>query len=175
MTPQEPLQNQAALDIMAQLRDPQWALEAARIEDEANCDISAGRNWGDLLGQFMADPDGFHQYHRLRTLVLSQMHQLLIDCNLGAGLEAAKALGNSLLLQRLQHPSYKVQGQLKTVLKEDSAKDSLDEPLSESAQGTLNQIIRTVLTPDDWEAISAAAASAIQHHIRDTLSLHKTA
>ena len=175
MSPQEPLQNQAALDIMAQLRDPQWALEAARIEDEANCDISAGRNWGDLLGQFMSDPDGFHQFHRLRTLVLSQMHQILTDCNLGAGLEAAKALGNNILLQRLQHPSSEVQGQMKTILKEDSAKDSIDEPLSASAQGALTQVIRTVLTPDDWEAISAAATAAIQHHIRETLSLHKTA
>jgi hypothetical protein len=77
MTSQDSLQNQAALDLMANLRDPQWALEAARLEDEANCDISAGRNWDDLLGQFMAAPDGFHQYSRLRTLILrhSSAHQ----------------------------------------------------------------------------------------------------
>jgi hypothetical protein len=30
------------LDLIAQLQDPKWALEQARIEDEANCDISAG-------------------------------------------------------------------------------------------------------------------------------------
>ncbi len=31
-----------ARDLIAQLQDPKWALEQAQIEDEANCDISAG-------------------------------------------------------------------------------------------------------------------------------------
>jgi len=30
-----------ALDLIAQLQDPKWALEQARIEEEVNCDISA--------------------------------------------------------------------------------------------------------------------------------------
>lgn len=30
------------LDFITQLQDPKWALEQAQIEDEANCDISAG-------------------------------------------------------------------------------------------------------------------------------------
>jgi hypothetical protein len=28
--------------LIAQLQDPKWALKQAQIEDEANCDISAG-------------------------------------------------------------------------------------------------------------------------------------
>lgn len=31
-----------ARDLIAQLQNPQWALEQAHIEDKANCDISAG-------------------------------------------------------------------------------------------------------------------------------------
>ncbi|MEM8804538.1 MAG: hypothetical protein AAGF01_00630 [Cyanobacteria bacterium P01_G01_bin.38] len=175
MTSQDPLQNQAALELMARLRDPKWALEAARIEDEANCNMSAGHDWGDLLGQFMADPDGFHQYSRLQTFVLNQLRQLLTNYELGARLGAAHVLGKNLLMQRLQQPSPEVQTQLKTVLEENSAKDSIDVPLSATAQATLNQVLRSVLTPDDWETISAAAATAIQQHIRHTLTLPKTA
>lgn len=170
MTSQDPLQIQAALDIRARLRDPQWVREAAQIEDEANCNISAGHDWGDQLGQFMADPEGFHQFKRLRTLVLTELRQLLIESNLGAGLEAAQALGKQRLSQRLQNPTPEIQTQLRTVLAEDLTKDNIDIPLSATAQANLNQVIRTVLTPDDWEAISNAAATALQHHIRHTLS-----
>ncbi|MEM8643124.1 MAG: hypothetical protein AAGG51_30555, partial [Cyanobacteria bacterium P01_G01_bin.54] len=119
MTSQDPRQTQAALDIRARLRDPQWVREAAQIEDEANCNISAGRDWGDQLGQFMADPEGFHQFKRLRTLVLTELRQLLIESNLGAGLEAAQALGKQRLSQRLQNPTPEIQTQLRTVLAED--------------------------------------------------------
>lgn len=174
MTYPDPLQNQVALDLMAQLQDPQWAREAARIEDEANCDISAGRNWGDQLAQFMSDPEGFHQTIRLRTLVLAELRQILLECNLGAGLEAAQALGKSLLLQRLQHPSPEIQTRLRVVLSEDLASESMDIPLSATAQTALNQVVRTVLTPVDWEAIAATAGSAIEHHLKTILSLPKT-
>lgn len=37
-----------ALDLIAQLQDPKWALEQARIEEEVNCDISAGGSTTDL-------------------------------------------------------------------------------------------------------------------------------
>jgi hypothetical protein len=175
MTHQDPIQSQTAFDIMAQLRDPQWALEAAQLEDDANCTISAGRDFGKQLGQFITEPERFHQYLRIRTLVLDELCQLLKDCDLGAGLSAAQVIGQKLLLQRLKHPSDEIQTQLKTLLTEDLAKDSIDVPLSETAQVTLQQVIRTVLTPTDWEAISSAATTAIQNHIRDTLALPQTA
>ena len=40
-----------ALDLIAQLQDPKWALEQARIEDEANCDISAGGSTSEGSGR----------------------------------------------------------------------------------------------------------------------------
>jgi len=79
---------QFALDLMAQLQDPQWALDAAQIE-EAHCDISAGSEFGARLGQFMADPHSFHQFQWLRSLVLREFRQLLTNGNLGVGTEAA--------------------------------------------------------------------------------------
>ena len=42
--------SQAALDLMAQLQDPHWALEAAQIEDEANGDIGGGARTRDSIG-----------------------------------------------------------------------------------------------------------------------------
>ncbi|WP_170944119.1 hypothetical protein [Leptolyngbya sp. BC1307] len=32
----------AAQDLIAQMQDPQWALAAAQLEDESDCNISAG-------------------------------------------------------------------------------------------------------------------------------------
>lgn len=148
---------QAALDIMAQLQDPQWALEAARLEEEANCDIGAGHDWGPLLGQFMANPQGFHQYQKLRSLVLKTLQQLLAEG------DHALDIGKERLLLRLQQPSPEIQAQLKTVLAEALSHPS--SSISDSAQALLKQTIYTALTDEDWQAIADAAANAIQLHI----------
>ena len=154
---------QTALDIMAQLQDPQWALEAARLEEEANCDIGAGHDWGPLLGQFMANPQGFHQYQQLRSLVLKTLQQLLAEGNLGVGLDNALAIGKERLLRRLQQPTPEIQAQLKTVLAEALSHPS--SSISDSAQALLKKTIYAALTDEDWQAIANAAASAIQLHI----------
>lgn len=38
--------------------DSEWLREAVRIEDEADCDISAGFDWGANLGAVMAQRTG---------------------------------------------------------------------------------------------------------------------
>jgi hypothetical protein len=73
---------QAALDLIAQMRDPQWLQDAGRIEDEADCDIGAGRDWGDQLGKVLSNPAGYYQHERLRTLVFRELRQLLTECDL---------------------------------------------------------------------------------------------
>jgi len=105
MTFQRSDDSQLALDLMAQLRDPQWALEAARIEEKAHCDMSAGPEFGARLGQFMADPHSFHQFQRLRSLVLREFRQLLTDGNLGVGTDTAWYIGKERLMLRLKQPS----------------------------------------------------------------------
>lgn len=174
MSSQSSYDTQAALNIMAQLQDPQWAQEAARIEESANCDIGAGSEWGSLLGQFMTNPQGFHQFQRLRSLVFKALKQLLADGNLGVGADAALAVGKEHLFLRLQNPTPDIQALLKSVLAEDLAQPG-DAPLPDSAQARLQQAVCAALTPEDWEAIAIAAANAIQHHVTHHLSLPKSA
>jgi len=163
-----------ALDLMAQLQDPQWALDAARIEEEAHCDISAGPEFGARLGQFMADPLSFHQFQRLQSLVLREFRQLLADGNLGVGADAAWSVGQERLMLRLKQPSPNVQTQLKLVLAEDFA-NTENEPLSADAQALLQQAVHAALTPADWNDIAAAAANAVQMHVKHQLGLPKSA
>lgn len=166
--------SQLALDIMAQLRDPQWALEAARIEEEARCDISAGPEFGARLGQFMADPYSFHQFQQLQSLVLREFRRLLMDGNLGIGTEAAWRVGQERLILRLKQPSPNVQAQLKLVLAEDLATTE-NEPLSADALALLQEAVYAVLTPEDWDDIAAAAAKAVRSHVKQYFGLPQSA
>jgi hypothetical protein len=166
-------QNQAALELLAQMRDPQWLQAAARLEDEANCDIGAGRDWGDQLGKMLANPAGYYQHERLRTLVFRELRQLLAESDLGVGLKAAQSVGKALIIQRLRSPSTEIQNQLMAVLDEDQA-SAQDIPLSASARESLRQTIQAVLLPEDWETISTAAASALQEHFRVRFVLPQT-
>jgi hypothetical protein len=172
MTSQHSDHSQAALELMAQLQDPQWALEAAQMEDEANCEIGAGPGLGARLGQFMADPYGFHQVQRLQSLILDELRRLLTDGNLGIGTDAAWRLGKERLMRRLKQPSPDCQTQLKWVLAEDMANH---EPLSAEAHALLQQTIYAALTPEDWDDIAAAAANAIQQHVVEYLKLPQSA
>jgi hypothetical protein len=166
--------SQLALDLMAQLQDPQWALEAARIEEEAHCDISAGPEFGARLGQFMADPLSFHQFQRLQSLVLREFRQLLTDGNLGVGADAAWSVGQERLMLRLKQPSPNIQAQLKLVLAEDLATTE-NEPLSADALALLQEAVYAALTPEDWDDIAAAAANAIQMHVKQHVGLPQSA
>ena len=167
-------EQQEIQELMAQMQDPQQSLEDARIEDEVGGEVGAGYVKDHQLGKFLSDPAGFCQHQRLKTLVFQGLRQMLVDCDLGAGLPAAYAKGKKLLDQRLQQPSIEIQQQLMAILSEDLS-SSRDVPLPGTAQSSLKQVIRTVLSPEDWEAIVTAAASALQQHVREVIMLPQTA
>ena len=167
-------EQQAIQELMAQMQDPQQSLEDARIEDEAGGEIGAGYVKDHQLGKFLSDPARFCQHQRLKTLVFHGLRQMLVDCDLGAGLPAAYSKGKKLLNERLQQPSIEIQQQLMAILFEDLS-SSRDVPLSDTAQSSLKQIIRTVLSAEDWEAIVTAAVSALQQHVREITMLSQTA
>lgn len=174
MSSQRSYDTQAALGIIAQLQDPQWALEAAQIEAEANCEIGAGQEWSARFCQFMANPYSFHQCQRLRSLVMGEFRRLLADSNLGMGTDAAWAIGQERLVQHLQHPRPEIQAHLKSVLAADLS-TAKEEPLSLEAQALLQQAVYAALTAEDWDAIAIAAANAIQKYITQHLKLPQSA
>lgn len=169
----EPWEQQAIQELMAQMQDPQRALEDARIEDEANCPIGAGIP-DKHLAKFLSDPTGFCEYQHLKRLVFQGLGELLTDCNLGAGLPAAQTAGRQLLNERLQQPSIEIQQKLMAILAEELSTPQ-DVPLSLAAQSSLRQVIQTVLSAEDWDAISAVAAHSLQQHVRAMVTLPQTA
>ena len=166
--------NQAALDIMAQLNDPEWVRAAAKLEEEAGCDISAGALSDHQLGRMMSDTEGFYQHQRLRVLVFRELRQLLAECELGIGLPAAISTGKKILVERLRAPSDDIQSQLLSIVSEDLSTPQ-DVPLPDEAKENLRRIIQTVLQAEDWETISSAAVKALQHNFRARFDLPQTA
>ena len=170
----ETWEKQAIQELTAQMQDSQQSLEDARIEDEFGGEVEAGYIKDHQLGKFLADPSGFSQQQRLKTIVFQSLRQLLVDCDLGIGLSAAYAIGKPLLDERLQHPAVEIQQQLMAVLEEDLS-SAQNVPLSAAAQSSLRQVIQTVLSMNDWEAISAAATRSLQQHLKETVALPQTA
>ena len=167
-------EKQAIQELMTQMQDPEQSLEDARIEDEFGGEVEAGYIKDHQLGKFLSDPAAFCEHQRLKAIVFWGLRQLLMECDLGAGLSAAYASGKQLLDERLQQPSLDIQQQLMAILDEDLS-SSRDIPLSESAQTSLKQVIQTVLSDEDWETISAAAAQSLQQHFKAVVCLPQTA
>ena len=167
-------EKQAIQELMTQMQDPEQSLEDARIEDEFGGEVEAGYIKDHQLGKFLSDPAAFCEHQRLKAIVFWGLRQLLMECDLGAGLSAASASGKQLLDERLQQPSLDIQQQLMAILDEDLS-SSRDIPLSESAQASLKQVIQTVLSDEDWETISAAAAQSLQQHLKAVVCLPQTA
>lgn len=167
-------EKQAIQELMTQMQDPEQSLEDARIEDEFGGEVEAGYIKDHQLGKFLSDPAAFCEHQRLKAIVFWGLRQLLMECDLGAGLSAAYASGKQLLDERLQQPSLDIQQQLMAILDEDLS-SSRDIPLSESAQASLKQVIQTVLSDEDWETISAAAAQSLRQHLKAVVCLPQIA
>ena len=75
---------------------------------------------------------------------------------------------------RLKQPSPDIQAQLKLVLAQDLATTE-NEPLSADALALLQEAVYAALTPEDWDDIAAAAAKAVQMHVKQQLGLPKSA
>ena len=167
-------EKEAIQELLDQMQDSQQSLEDAKLEDEFDGEIGAGYVKDHQLGKFLSGPAAFCEHQRLKAIVFCGLRQLLIDCDLGAGLSAAYACGKQLLDERLQQPAIEIQQQLMAILNEDLS-SSRDIPLSKSAQASLKQVIQTVLSTDDWETISAAATQSLQQHLKAVVCLPQTA
>lgn len=166
----EQLEQQAMRDFAARMQDPQIALEDVRIEDEANCTIGAGHDWGAHLGTVLTHPHGIYQSRRIRSLVMRELWQILEDCDLGAGFSDAFKVGRKHLTERLKHPSEEIQQQLLVAFDDSMTADGPKEVLPEGTCSVLQAVIHSVLLEQDWEAISLAATTAIQTHLRQKIA-----
>jgi hypothetical protein len=138
-----------------------WVREAARAETEAGCDIGAGYT-GSYLREFITDPVYFRHMRQLQAIVLAEFRELLEPFNLGIGMEAAFECGRQLVLDRLSQPAVDIQTQLWAALEASQA-----NLLSPSLKADVKEILRRVLTQDDWHAIAEAAAESIRSQVLD--------
>ena len=166
----EQLEQQAMRDFVARTQDLQIALEDVRIEEEANCTISAGHDWGVHLGTVLTHPHGVYQSRRIRSLVMREPWQILEDCDLGAGFSDAFKVGRKHLTEQLKHPSEEIQQQLLGVFDDSMTAKGPKEVLPEGTHAVLQAVIYSVLLEQDWEAISLAATTAIQTHFRQKIA-----
>ena len=157
----EELEQQAMRDFAARMQDPQVMLEDVRIEEEANCTIGAGYDWGVHLGTVLTHPHGVYQSRRIRSLVMRELWQILEDCDLGAGFSDAFKVGRKHLTERLMHPSEEIQQQLLDAFDDSMTAEGPKEVLPEETRAVLQAAIYSVLLEQDWEAISTAATTAI--------------
>ena len=164
------LEQRAMQDFAARMRDPQVALEDARLEAAASCTISAGYDWGDQLGTVLTHPQGSYQYRRIRSLVMRELWQLLEDCELGAGFSDAFKVARQCLIERLKQPSEAIQQQLFDVFDESMTEAGPKEVLAERTCASLQAVIYAALLEQDWEAIALAATTAIQMRVRQKIA-----
>ncbi len=154
--------------------DEEWLREAVRVEEEADCDISAGFDWGTNLGAVMANPEKYSQFARLRSIVMREFKDLLADWNLGVGAEAALVCGRKLLMERLQNPAPDVREHLLAVLEEDLASRQQDST-SKLVRAGLRELLKRVLTREDWELVASAAGNSVREQVMERFQGAKTA
>jgi hypothetical protein len=170
MEPDRP-KNLSTPNLMARYWDDDYLRTVVLMEEEAG-EVTAGPDYGNQLGQFMADPQGFKDMERLKFLVFRSLNQLLLDCNLGAGHSAAFRCGKKLLFNYLQLPTLDQQEQLWQVLELDASSDLIAKTAIDQH---LMSFIRTLLTAKDWGAIATAASESLHQQMIDQWPLRKTA
>ena len=145
--------------------DEAWLREAVRQEEAADCDVSAGHDWGTHLGTVMANPEGFSHFAPLRSMVMQVWKQLVAEWNLGIGAETAEACGQALIMQRLRQPVPEVQQRLIALLEAKVSRPQGEWALTESVQAEIRSILSQVLTQEDWKAVATSASDRIRAQV----------
>ena len=154
----------AISNLMNLVFDDDWLKEAARLEDMIDGEITAGYS-GPALSQVLANPAGFRNTQRIRSIVLKEFRDLLQEFNLGMGIDAAFICGKARLQGHLENPSRSIQEQLWVILEEDFNVQNTDElkPLRSGVKA----IVQRLLTSEDWRSIASAAGNAIKDELME--------
>jgi hypothetical protein len=161
--------NDPPINLLARYQDDDYVRSIIQIETEADDDITYPDN-PHHLSQILRDPEGFKQIQQIQTLLSRALHQLLLGIGLGLGHNAALRCGKQLLFAHLQTPSTEQQDYLWQALELEARGDSrsiVDEHLQ--------QLIRELLSPGEWEAIAIAASEELRQKMVDQWPLLKTA
>lgn len=136
---------------------------AIRAEDEADCDVSAGLDWGNdlVFAAFMKNPALLHRMTILRLSLNREIRQMLQGWNLGVGEEKAIETACNRLLSRLQLPQQNAIPVLETILMRD---DLYSEELINDSQ-VLRELLSMLCDSADWDEIATVAGNAVREGI----------
>ena len=141
--------------------------EDVRIEEEANCTIGAGFDWGKASGFLMLNTGLFHRLNTLRISLNREAKLLLSQFNLGVGTKSAYSCTRERILEKLQLPTPSIQEHLQAVL----LQDDLYREKFISNHEVLRSLLKILLTDSDWEAIANAASSSVREQVLSQVSM----
>ncbi len=149
----------AAIDL---LFNPKSLQAAIQIEDESDCDVTAGLDWGLAIPALLQNPGMFGRITQLRVSLNRELRLLIKEWNLGIGEKIALEIAQKRLIQRLQLPQPVALSALQDILKQNELYN-VEEFISN--QDLLKSLLSILLLASDWEEIAVSAANSVQEQI----------
>ncbi|MTJ55348.1 hypothetical protein FJR38_23035 [Anabaena sp. UHCC 0253] len=154
--------NQNVAEAIDLLFNPASLQEAIQIEDETDCDVTAGLDWGLAIHAVLQNPGMFGRMTQLRVSLNRELRLLLKEWNLGIGEKTAVEVAQKRLIQRLQLPQPIALSALHDILKQDELYN-VEEFISN--RDLLKSLLPILLLASDWEEIALAAANSVREQV----------
>jgi len=135
------------------LFNPTSLQEAIQIEDETDCDVIAGLDWGFAI-----------------PALNRELRLLLKEWNLGIAEKTAVEVAQKRLIQRLQLPQPVALSALQDILKQDELYN-VEEFISN--RDVLKSLLSILLLASDWEEIAVSAVKSVQEQIFYQLGINQ--
>lgn len=154
--------NQNVAEAINLLFNPTSLQEAIQIEDETDCDVIAGLDWGLAIPALLQNPGMFGRMTQLRVSLNRELRLLIKEWNLGIGEKTALEVAQKRLIQRIKLPESVALSALEEILKQDELYD-VEEFISN--RDLLKSLLSILLLASDWEEIAVSAAKSVQEQI----------
>ncbi|WP_392536209.1 hypothetical protein [Nostoc sp. C117] len=154
----EPVTTQEAIDL---LFGEGWLDEAVRIEDEANCTIGAGLDWGNALPPLMLNLPLFGRLSTLRVSLNREIRLIIETWDLGVGTKAATETARRCIKERLLSPAPELLPYLEATLLQD---DLYGEEFISNRE-VLKSLLAVLLTDSDRAEIAETSANSIRAQV----------
>ena len=162
--------NQNVAEAIDLLFNPVSLQEAIQIEDETDCDITAGLDWGLAIPALLQNPGMFGRMTQLRVSLNRELRLLLKEWNLGIAEKTAVEVAQKRLIQRLQLPESIALSALQKILKQDELYN-VEEFISN--RDVLKSLLTILLLASDWEEIALAAANSVREQVIYQLGINQ--
>jgi hypothetical protein len=159
----ESITSQEAMDL---LFGEGWLEESACIEDEVNCSIGAGLDWGNALATLMRNLPLFGRLSTLRVSLNREVRLIIESWDLGIGTSSATKTARELIKERLISPTPELIPHLEATLLQD---DLYGEEFI-SKREALKSLLTVILTDADREEIAEKTANSVRTQVMSQMN-----